>query len=205
MLFPGGSDGKESTCNVEDSGSVPGSGRSPVEGNDNPLQPTLAWRVTWTEEPGGLLSMASQRVQHDWVTNTITIRDIQNNLNQYSLLKKELVKVIAKKKITLSEHCLYPLHMLSLTFSFFFCRHVAEMYSCLLYNAPLLSNYITALTAAYNRITFPFFHHCYLTVFPFFFFLYAPAYSSSCLYCKPAHNVLCKSLALLLKLPPCTH
>ena len=98
MLFPGGSDGKESTCSVEDSGSVPGSGRSPVEGNDNPLQPTLAWRVTWTEEPGGLLCMASQRVQHDWVNNTITIRDIQNNLNQYSFLKKELVKVYSKKK-----------------------------------------------------------------------------------------------------------
>ena len=62
MLFPGGSDGKESTCNVEDSGSIPGSGRSPVEGNGNPLQPTVAWRITWTEEPGGLLSMGSQRV-----------------------------------------------------------------------------------------------------------------------------------------------
>ena len=25
----------------------------------------LAWRVTWTEEPGGLQSMGSQRVEHD--------------------------------------------------------------------------------------------------------------------------------------------
>ena len=30
--------GKESTCTAEDSGSIPGSGRSPGEGNDNPLQ-----------------------------------------------------------------------------------------------------------------------------------------------------------------------
>ena len=36
--FPGGSDGKESTCNAENLGSIPGSGRSPGEGNGNPLQ-----------------------------------------------------------------------------------------------------------------------------------------------------------------------
>ena len=36
--FPGGSDGKESTCNAGDPGSVPGLGRSPGGGNGNPLQ-----------------------------------------------------------------------------------------------------------------------------------------------------------------------
>ena len=36
--FPGGSDSKESTCNVGDLGSVPGLGRSPGEGNGYPLQ-----------------------------------------------------------------------------------------------------------------------------------------------------------------------
>ena len=35
--FPGGSDGKESTCNVGDLGLISGSGRSPGEGNDNSL------------------------------------------------------------------------------------------------------------------------------------------------------------------------
>ena len=35
--FPGGSDGKESACNAGDPGSVSGSGRSPEEGNGNPL------------------------------------------------------------------------------------------------------------------------------------------------------------------------
>ena len=38
MTFPGGSDGEESTCNVGDLGSIPGLGRSPGEGNGNPLQ-----------------------------------------------------------------------------------------------------------------------------------------------------------------------
>ena len=36
--FPGGSDSKESACNSGDAGSIPGSGRSPGEGNGNPLQ-----------------------------------------------------------------------------------------------------------------------------------------------------------------------
>ena len=36
--FPGGSNGKESGCNVGDPGSIPRSGRSPREGNHNPLQ-----------------------------------------------------------------------------------------------------------------------------------------------------------------------
>ncbi|KAB0345334.1 hypothetical protein FD754_022260 [Muntiacus muntjak] len=38
MGFPGCSVGKESACNVEDPSSIPGSGRSPGEGNGNPLQ-----------------------------------------------------------------------------------------------------------------------------------------------------------------------
>ena len=36
--LPGGSDGKASACNAGDPGSIPGSGRSPGEGNGNPLQ-----------------------------------------------------------------------------------------------------------------------------------------------------------------------
>ena len=36
--FPGGSDGKASACNAGDLGSIPESGRSPGEGNGNPLQ-----------------------------------------------------------------------------------------------------------------------------------------------------------------------
>ena len=52
--FPGGSDGKASVYNVEDPGSIPGLGRSPGEGNGNPLQYSClenpvdrrAWQVT---------------------------------------------------------------------------------------------------------------------------------------------------------------
>ena len=38
MDFPGGSEGKASAYNVGDPGSIPQSGRSPGEGNGNPLQ-----------------------------------------------------------------------------------------------------------------------------------------------------------------------
>ena len=38
MGFPGGSDSKVSVYNAEDPGSIPGLGRSPGEGNGNPLQ-----------------------------------------------------------------------------------------------------------------------------------------------------------------------
>ena len=38
MDFPGGSDGKASVYNAGDPGSIPGLGRSPGEGNGNPLQ-----------------------------------------------------------------------------------------------------------------------------------------------------------------------
>ena len=32
----------------------------------------LAWRITWTEEPGGLQSIGSQTVRHNWISNTHT-------------------------------------------------------------------------------------------------------------------------------------
>ena len=37
LVFPGGSVGKESACNAGDPDSIPGSGKSPGEGNGNPL------------------------------------------------------------------------------------------------------------------------------------------------------------------------
>ena len=56
--FPGGSDGKESSCKAGDPSSIPGSRRSPGEGNGKPLQYSCL-ENTWTEEPGGLQSMGS--------------------------------------------------------------------------------------------------------------------------------------------------
>ena len=44
----------------------------PLEKGMAPHSSILAWRIPWTEEPGGLQSMGSQRVGHDWAPNTFT-------------------------------------------------------------------------------------------------------------------------------------
>ena len=62
--FSGGSDSKESACNAGDLGLIPGLGRSPGEGNGNPLQYSCLENFL-VEEPGGLQSMGSQRLGHD--------------------------------------------------------------------------------------------------------------------------------------------
>ena len=69
QVAKGASDGKESACNAEDLDLIPGSGRCPVGGNGNPSS-ILAWRISWIVEPGGLQSLGSQKVRHDWATNT---------------------------------------------------------------------------------------------------------------------------------------
>jgi len=47
---------RETACNARDLSLIPGSGRSPGEGNGYPLQ----WEIPWTEEPGRLQSMGLQ-------------------------------------------------------------------------------------------------------------------------------------------------
>ena len=62
--FLGGSVGIESACNARDPDSIPGSGRSPGEGNGT-HSIILARKISWTEKPGRLQSMKSQSVGHD--------------------------------------------------------------------------------------------------------------------------------------------
>ena len=71
--FSGDSDGKESTCNVEDPGLIPSVEKITWRRECNPLQcssekamaphsSTLAWKIPWTEEPGRLQSIRSLSV-----------------------------------------------------------------------------------------------------------------------------------------------
>ena len=69
LHLSGGSAGKESLCNAADLGSISRLERSPGEGKATHSN-ILAWRIPWTEDPGGLQSMGSQRVRHDWATFT---------------------------------------------------------------------------------------------------------------------------------------
>jgi len=63
LVFLGGSDGKESTCNVGDLGSIP-DWEDPLEEGMATHSSILAWRIP-TEEPGRLQSKWLQRVGHD--------------------------------------------------------------------------------------------------------------------------------------------
>ena len=62
--FPGGSTVKESTCNAENTGLIPGLQRPLVEGNGNPLELSCL-KTPRTEKPGGLQSMGLQTVRHN--------------------------------------------------------------------------------------------------------------------------------------------
>ena len=42
----------------------------------------LAWKITWTEEPGGLQSMGSQRVRHDGATS-LSMLCLIHNLTEF--------------------------------------------------------------------------------------------------------------------------
>ena len=62
--FPSGSDSQEFACNVGDLGLIPGWEDSLEEGMETHSS-ILAWKIPWTEEPGGLQSMGLQRVIHN--------------------------------------------------------------------------------------------------------------------------------------------
>ena len=72
IMIPSGSDGKESTCNAGDLGSIPGLGRPPWRKAWQPTPIFLSGKSTWTEEPGGLQSMVSQRIGHNWTAKHST-------------------------------------------------------------------------------------------------------------------------------------
>ena len=57
---------KESTCNAGDPGWKFRMGEIPPEEGMTTHSSILAWRIPWTEEPGGLQFMGSQRVGHNW-------------------------------------------------------------------------------------------------------------------------------------------
>ena len=62
-------DNKEHTCDAGDPGSIPGSGRSPGEGNGNPFQYSCLEKIPWTVEPGGLQSMGLQELDMTYQLN----------------------------------------------------------------------------------------------------------------------------------------
>ena len=87
MGFEGGTRGKEPACQCKRhkrSRFNPLGQEDSLEEGMASHSSILAWRIPWTEQPGGLQSMGLQRVGHDWVTNTITNRNSKNCDNKKS-------------------------------------------------------------------------------------------------------------------------
>ena len=64
--FPGGTVVKNLPANAGDAGDtslIPGLGRTLAVGKANPLQYFLAWKISWTEEPGKLQSIRVAKSQ----------------------------------------------------------------------------------------------------------------------------------------------
>ena len=89
--LPCSSNGNES---AGDQGLIPGLGtaiRSSI----------LAWRIPWTEKPGRLQSVESQRVAHDWVTDTHTVLTRKCPSPSASTRSRLLVAAVADLQHTL--------------------------------------------------------------------------------------------------------
>ena len=60
----------------------------------------LAWKIPWTEEPGGLQSMGPQRVRHNWATEhtSLMIKGMQSKTTLKYLLKPMKIATVKKTK-----------------------------------------------------------------------------------------------------------
>ena len=91
--FSGGSAGKESACNVEDLGLIPGLGRSPGGGHGNPLQ------YSGLENPHGQESVGYSlwgcRVGHDWLSSAHTA--LRTRLSDWAQHTQHLVCTCCQK------------------------------------------------------------------------------------------------------------
>ena len=95
MGFPGHSAGKESACNVGDLGSSPVLGRFLGGKSEQPIPVFLPGESLWTEEPGGLQSLGSQRVRHNWATKHSTFMEYLwavNESNGWQRLVQDTVR-----------------------------------------------------------------------------------------------------------------
>ena len=108
MGFPSNSVGKESACNAEEPGSIPGTERSPGEGNGNPLQYSCLGN-SMDRGHGGLQSMGFQRFRHNCATFTF---HIYINFFFFFFILSELVLVCQLFLLHLS-------HIFSMTLSQF--------------------------------------------------------------------------------------
>ena len=112
----------------------------------------LAWRIPWTEEPGGLQSMGSQRVRHNWASNTVwcslavekqfhRITSVGQGQSKPTMVKeKKKTKTIAlsSQNVNKNTHILQttkcpnmPLFLVNMNDCSFFTDYSSPLTSCL--------------------------------------------------------------------------
>lgn len=109
-MFPGGSDGKEFTCNAGDSGSIPGSGRSPGEGS--------GWLLTPAFLPGTSHGRRSLAGYSPWVTKSQIQLTLSHSVVKRNKLLIQTTIWMHLKGILLSEKSQFhnvTYHMMSFT------------------------------------------------------------------------------------------
>ena len=110
----GGSDGKKYASNAGDTGLIPGLGswEDPLEKGMPTHSSVLAWRILWTEEPGGLQSIASQKVKQSceakFKNPSLTLMHnpvyfylckILNHLEFFLLIFQDDLTILGRRKI----------------------------------------------------------------------------------------------------------
>ena len=68
-------------------GSDPWVGKIPLEKEMATHSSILAWKIPWTQKPGMLQSMGSERIRHDWVTNILSLIDSLSCVTRVQLAK----------------------------------------------------------------------------------------------------------------------
>ena len=124
MGFPGGSVVKNLPTNARDLGSIPGLGRSPREGSSS----TLAWEIPWTQDPGGLQCMGSQRVREDLALKqqTAILKTVTISLNCYQFQSYFPVKRLSITFTYFSISCLHKEHIVKNTWWAKVCKGIEQ-------------------------------------------------------------------------------
>ena len=97
-----------SAGDTEDVGSIPGQ-EDPLKRDMATHSSIFAWKIPWTEEPGGLQLMGSQRVRYDWAyvhAHTPTARTQLNTAMIISVLTMNCISLILQRqKVRLWKEC----------------------------------------------------------------------------------------------------
>ena len=145
--FPGGSDGKESACNAGDLG-LSLDWEDPLKKGMATYSSILVWRNPWTEEPGRLQSMGSQRVGHDWGTNPLTFTLQQSDRAKVT---HKLLSAVTAPTVNLTWSCSQGF------FLYYFCLP-APCSSLVIFSGEL-QRMLVGTSALTHLVAFIFSHH----------------------------------------------